>query len=56
MKKLIIIALMLFIPFISQAGCREPKAVTVCHRECCYNYWGPGAHCTEVCTRQILSH
>jgi hypothetical protein len=45
----VIIGLLAF-PFIANAKhCPIPKKHTVCQRHCCYNYWGPGVHCTERC-------
>ncbi len=38
-----------------QTKCGIPKAQTVCQRHCCYNYYGPGAKCTEVCTKVKLA-
>lgn len=38
-----------------QTKCGVPKAKTVCQRHCCYNYYGPGAKCTEVCTKVKLA-
>jgi len=63
MKKIILIlfsigVILISLPshaFLFQTKCGVPKAKTVCQRHCCYNYYGPGAKCTEVCTRVKLS-
>ena len=34
-----------------QTKCGVIKAETVCKRSCYYNYYGPGAKCSEVCSR-----
>lgn len=38
-----------------QTKCGVPKAQTFCQRHCCYNYYGPGVKCTEVCKKVKLS-
>jgi hypothetical protein len=47
---IIALSLLLTFPLMVSAGkCKIPKKHTVCQRHCCYNYWGPGVHCTERC-------
>ncbi len=58
MKKNTLLCL-LILSFISLstevfAGCRIPKEHVVCHRQCFYNYYGPGAHCNETCLKQKI--
>lgn len=55
MKNLITLLALMCLVFDTQARCRIPKEHVVCLRECCYNAYGPGAHCHETCTKKKIS-
>lgn len=55
MKRTLILLSMMCLIIDAQAKCRIPKEHVVCLRECCYNAYGPGAHCHETCTKTKVS-